>query len=70
MRYVKSFAYFLWDFVVGDAPELAAGNTLLLIAILALGLPEQGGALILPFAIAAMLTASVYWGKLQIERER
>ena len=68
MRYLKAFAYFLWDFVVGDSPELAVGNTALLVFVLAVGVPAHSGALILPLVIVVMLTASVYVGKAQAKR--
>ena len=65
MRYVKAFGYFLWDFVVGDSPEIAVACLVLLIVSLTVGLPADSGVYLLPIGIGAVLAASAYVGKMQ-----
>ena len=69
MRYVKAFFLFWYDFIVGDAWEVAAGVVISL-AVLALALHYLGdpaqtlGAFLLPLAliwiIAAVLLRTSY----------
>lgn len=68
MRYIKAFGFFLWDFIVGDWPEIAAGCAVLLLVAVTVGMSEQAGAALLPAAVAALLIGSVYIGKMQAGR--
>ncbi len=64
--YLRAFGHFLWDFIVGDAPELAIGTVALLAMALALGNAGRwAGGVILPLAGTGLLAASVYIGKVQ-----
>ena len=65
MKYVKAFLFFLWDFIVGDSPEIAVGCGVFLVLALIGGIPAMAGAALLPAAVAALLIGSVYIGKMQ-----
>ncbi len=65
MRYVKGFFAFWYDFIVGDAWEVAAGVLAALI-LLFVGVRVVGsavsvvGVFLLPLAIAALLAFSLW----------
>jgi hypothetical protein len=59
MRYVKSFGFFWYDFVVGDDPVVAIGVVIALIAtagLVALHVPAWW---LLPLAVTALLAVSL-----------
>jgi hypothetical protein len=65
MKYVRGFFAFWYDFIVGDAWEVAAGVVLALIALwLALRVGGEAinliGAILLPLAIVAVLAFSIW----------
>lgn len=68
MKYLKGFAFFLWDFFVGDTPELAVGVCALSGVALTVGIPSEAGVILLPATIAGLLVMSVYVGKQQAGR--
>ncbi len=65
MKYVKGFFAFWYDFIVGDAWEVAAGVVVCLV-VLFLGARYGGpgaatyGALLFPLAIMALLAYSLW----------
>lgn len=65
MKYIKGFLAFWYDFIVGDAWEVAAG-VLLSLLLLYLGVRYLGGqtplygALLLPLAIVVLLAYSLW----------
>lgn len=61
MSYVRGFALFWWDFIVGDSIILAVG-TLLALALGALVVLESSTAaeIVLPSVIALTLVASLF----------
>ncbi|MSP78873.1 MAG: hypothetical protein EXR67_04905 [Dehalococcoidia bacterium] len=63
MSRVKAFGLFWWDFLVGDAPELALGVALILgIAFVTRGSPI-GASVIVTAAIMALLAVSTWRGR-------
>jgi hypothetical protein len=62
-RYLKAFGRFWWEFLVGDTPEIALGAVLVL--GLAFWLDEDRilATILLPVAVAALLTVSVLRGR-------
>jgi hypothetical protein len=62
-RYLKAFGRFWWEFLVGDTPEIALGGVLVL--GLAFWLDEDRilATILLPAAVAALLTISVLRGR-------
>ncbi len=66
MKYVKGFFAFWYDFIVGDAWEVAAGVLLSLLAlyvgagIVGGSMISTYGALILPLVIVALLVFSLW----------
>ena len=63
MSYIRAFGLFLWDFVVGDAPELAIGVPALLALSMVLTRAHVAAAFIVPAAVAALLAMSVQIGR-------
>ena len=64
MKYIRGFAAFWYDCIVGDAWEVAAGVvlTLLVLGVLAntsAGVQQYGG-LLLPLVIVAVLSYSLW----------
>ncbi len=65
MKYIKGFFAFWYDFIVGDAWEVAAGVVLIL-ALLYVGVRTIGstisdyGAYILPLVVVALLFISLW----------
>ncbi len=66
MKYIKAFFAFWYDFIVGDAWEVAAGVVISLLAIY-LGVQYAGsmvnsiyGAVLLPVVIVALLAYSLW----------
>ena len=65
MRYIKGFFAFWYDFIVGDAWEVAAG-VLTVLVVLYLGARVAGGwistygALFLPLVVVALLVFSLW----------
>ena len=65
MRYIRGFFAFWYDFIVGDAWEVAAGVLVALIVLFA-GIRVIGrdvsitGVFLLPLAIAGLLTFSLW----------
>ncbi len=62
-RYLVAFGRFLWDFIIGDAPELAVGVLVLLGITLILGHSHIAGPIVLPLAVLSLLLTSVGLGK-------
>ncbi len=65
MKYIKGFFAFWYDFIVGDAWEVAAGVLLSLLALyvgvrIAGGSVGTYGALVLPLVIVALLVFSLW----------
>ena len=65
MKYIKGFFAFWYDFIVGDAWEVAAGVVVVLLALYVAGHTVSGGlgsyaTLILPVAIVALLAFSLW----------
>lgn len=58
MRYVKSFIQFLWDFLVGDTPELFVGACL--IVGLAWATRHLAGSLVI-YTLPASVAVVVGW---------
>jgi hypothetical protein len=54
---------FLWDFLVGDTPELALATGALVAVAFILAGSEWLGAVLLPFLAAAFLLASTWRGR-------
>lgn len=62
-RAVRWLGRFLWDFIVGDTPELAlATGVIVAIAFLLAG-TEWLGAILLPLLAAGFLLASIWRGR-------
>lgn len=62
-RAVRWLGRFLWDFIVGDTPELAlATGVIVAIAFLLAG-TEWLGAILLPLCAAGFLLASTWRGR-------
>ncbi len=63
IRAVRWLGRFLWDFIVGDTPELAlATGVIVAIAFLLAG-TEWLGAILLPLLAAGFLLASTWRGR-------
>jgi hypothetical protein len=62
-RYLRAFGRFWWEFLVGDAPEIALGAVLVLGLAFALESERIAATILLPIAVAALLTASVLRGR-------
>ncbi len=65
MKYIKGFFAFWYDFIVGDAWEVAAGVLTVLVVLyigvrVADGWVSTYGALFLPLAIVALLAFSLW----------
>lgn len=64
MKYITGFFAFWYDFIVGDAWEVAAGVVLTLLVLGLLGnastLVHQYGVLLLPLVIVAVLAYSLW----------
>ena len=61
MRYLRGFLYFWYDFIIGDAWEVAVGvvATLVIIAVLVRGQPSLAGALGIPLVLAVVALVGV-----------
>ena len=65
MKYIKGFFAFWYDFIVGDAWEVAAGVLVVLLLLFAgtrlIGSAvSQAGAILLPLAIVGLLMFSLW----------
>jgi hypothetical protein len=65
MKYIKSFLAFWYDFIVGDAWEVAAGVLIALLLLFIGGRVISGGVgsvgvILLPLAIVALLMVSLW----------
>ncbi len=60
MRWLDSLARFLWEFVVGDDWRIAAGVVIALAATAVLAGAGVAVWWLMPVAVAALLTASVW----------
>ena len=60
---VRAFGLFWWDFLVGDAPELAVGAALILGIAFAVRRLELVAALVIPAAVVALLSVSAWRGR-------
>ena len=59
MKYLRSFARFWWDFIVGDDWRVAVGLAVALAATWALAHNDISAWWLLPVAVAALLVGSV-----------
>ena len=59
MRYLRSFALFWWDFVVGDDWRIAAGIAIALAVTAVLTHQGWGAWWLLPVAVALLLARSL-----------
>ena len=62
IRRVRAFGAFWWDFLVGDAPELALGGVLILGIAFAVRTWQVTAALVIPAAVVLLLAVSVWRG--------
>ena len=62
-RYLKAFGRFWWEFLVGDTPEIAVGAVLVLGLAFLLDEDRILATILLPVAVAALLTGSVLRGR-------
>lgn len=62
-RAARWLGRFLWDFVVGDTPELAVATGILVAVAFLLAGSEWLGAILLPLLAAAFLLASTLRGR-------
>ena len=60
MRYVRSFALFWWDFIVGDDWRVAAGLAIALGLTSLLTHNDVNAWWLLPLAVALLLAASLW----------
>ena len=63
MHRVKAFGLFWWDFLVGDAPELAVGAVLILALAFALHGAKPASALVVLAAVILLLGVSTWRGR-------
>jgi hypothetical protein len=61
MRYLRSFALFWWNFVVGDDWRAALGLAVALGATYALAHEGVNAWWLLPIGVVVVLVASVWW---------
>jgi hypothetical protein len=61
MRYLRSFALFWWNFVVGDDWRAALGLAIALGATYALAHEGVNAWWLLPIGVVVVLVASVWW---------
>jgi hypothetical protein len=59
MKYLRSFALFWWDFIVGDDWRVAVGLAVALAATWALAHNDISAWWLLPVAVAVLLVGSV-----------
>lgn len=62
-RRVRAFGYFWWDFLLGDAPELAAGALVILLIAWGAKSLGVGDAILVPVGVGAVLTGSTIRGR-------
>ena len=62
-RAARWFGHFLWDFVVGDTPELALATGVIVAVAFLLGGTEWLGATLLPLLAAGLLLGSTWRGR-------
>jgi hypothetical protein len=62
-RFARAFGRFLWDFVVGDTPELALATGVIVAVAFMLDGSEWLGAILLPLLAAGFLLASTLRGR-------
>jgi hypothetical protein len=62
-RAARWFGRFLWDFIVGDTPELALATGVLVAVAFMLAGTEWLGAILLPLLAAGFLLASTLRGR-------
>ena len=70
MRFIRAFARFWWDFVVGDDWTIAAGVTLALGITAILVGHDRDVWWLIPVAIAAVLAGSLWREMRRYETER
>jgi hypothetical protein len=60
---LTAFGHFWWEFIIGDTPEVAVGVACLIVVswLLAHGL-AIAAVVVLPLAVIALLTVSLYRG--------
>lgn len=60
---LTAFGHFWWEFIVGDTPEVAVGVAAVIVVSWLLGHgPAVAAVVVLPLAVIALLTASLYRG--------
>jgi hypothetical protein len=62
-RAARWFGHFLWDFIVGDTPELALATGVIVAFAFLLAGSEWLGAILLPLLAAGFLLASALRGR-------
>jgi hypothetical protein len=62
-RATRWLGRFLWDFIVGDTPELALATGVIVAVAFLLGGTEWLGATLLPLLAAALLLGSTWRGR-------
>jgi hypothetical protein len=62
-RAVRWFGRFLWDFLIGDTPELALATGVIVAVAFMLNGTEWLGAILLPLLAAGFLLASTLRGR-------
>jgi hypothetical protein len=62
-RAARWFGHFLWDFVIGDTPELALATGVIVAVAFFLDGSEWLGAILLPLLAAGFLLASTLRGR-------
>ena len=68
MRYVRGFARFWWDFIIGDDWRVAAGIAVALALTKLLTSHGTNAWWLLPVAVAVLLVATVWRGAKAAER--
>jgi hypothetical protein len=63
VRAARWFGHFVWDFVIGDTPELALATGVLVAVAFLLDGSEWVGAILLPLLAAGFLLASTLRGR-------
>ncbi len=63
VRALRWFGHFLWDFIIGDTPELALATGVIVAVAFLLDGSEWVGAILLPLLAAGFLLASTLRGR-------
>ncbi len=63
MKYITGTLKFIWDFIVGDTPEIAAGAIVIVAVSMFISGATWAAAVLLPLAVLGLLYLSVRIGK-------